>query len=474
MQKIIMKYIYLTAVLLFSFSSLASADQSQETVVDKLLDILEAKGIITESQHKDLKNELEVEKDTMKEQQQVVQKVKSREEKLPRVGYKNGFYLETPDEKFKLKLSGRFHADFKGYESSHPGDSTFLVRRARLAMSGTVYKYFDFKVESEFGKGTSGRLNDGYVNVRYFPQAQVKIGQYKQPYGFEEMTSDNYMDFIERSIANKIVPSRDVGLMLHGNLFKGILNYGISVANGYKINQSQDTDDHKDVIGRLVLSPFITMDNRFLKGLHIGGSVTYGEQESDKDDWWNSGEYKTAPGTTYLEFDDRVTQDGKRRRYGTELAWFLGPFSVKGEWMGLRMDDLWLGKKKTSFTADAGYIALSYFITGEEQPYKNGALGRVKLKNDFDPEKRTWGAWQIVARYGFFDADSDIFRKGFVDRRRYTDRAEVYTVGVNLYLNDMVRLMLNYVRTDFDKDILYRETYIDNEDVILGRFQLAW
>ena len=431
----------------------------EKSVSERIVEILKERGILKEEEYEELK--------------QLVENEKEEKATVPRVSFKRGFAVETPDENFKLKLSGRLHTDFKAYGSSLPGNSSFYVRRARLCMQGTLYKYFDFKVESEFGKGTSGRLTDGYLNVRYFPQVQFKMGQYKQPFSLEEVTSPNWIDFVEKSLANNLVPGRDVGVMLHGDLFKGFINYGIGIANGYRINQSQDTDDHKDVVGRVVFSPFIRWNN-LLKGLHLGGSFTYGEQESGSDEWWNKGEFKTAAGTRFLEFDDDVIHDGTRSRYSTELSWFLGPFSLKGEWMTLRMDDLYLGNQKEDLNADAGYISLSYFITGEQQPFKKGVLGRVIPKKNFDPDKKTWGAWQLVARYDFFDAERGIFKKGFANPRRYTDRAEAFTLGINWYLNDMVRVMFNYVRTEFDEDILYRNERIDSEDVFLGRFQLVW
>jgi len=458
------KIVILGLIPVFISSSLflvASAYPEEErSISERIVEILKERGILKEEEYEELK--------------QLAEKEKEEKATTPKVTFKRGFAIETPDENFKLRLSGRLHTDFKSYGSSHPGNSTFYVRRARFCVEGTLYKYFDFKVESEFGKGTSGRLNDGYLNVRYFHQFQLKMGQYKQPFSLEELTPDNWIDFVERSLANNLVPSRDVGVMLHGDLFQEVINYGIGLCNGYRINQSQDTDDHKDVVGRLIFSPFLRLNNRFLKGFHVGGSFTYGKQESDEDEWWNKGEFKTAAGTQFLEFDDDVLHDGTRRRYGTELSWFLGPFSIKGEWMTLRMDDLWSEGQKEDFRADAGYISLSYFLTGEHQPFKKGVVQRVIPKKHFDPHKKTWGAWQLVARYSFLDTERNIFKEGFADSKRYTDRAEAYTLGVNWYLNDMVRMMFNYVRTEFDEDILYRNERIDSEDVFLGRFQLVW
>lgn len=462
MKKVKLVILLLVLVVIPSFLLLgtpAYPDQDK-SASERIIEILKERGILKDDEYEELK--------------QLVEKEKEEKATAPKVTFKRGFTIETPDELFKLRLSGRFQGDFKAYESSNPGNSTFYIRRARLAMMGTFYKYYDFKVEADFGRRTSGRLTDGYLNFRFLPQLQLQMGQYKQPFSLEEVRSDNWIDFVERSLANNFVPSRDVGIMLHGDLFKGGVNYAIGLSNGYRINETQDTDDHKDVVGRVVFSPFLKLDNSLLKGLHFGGSFTYGKQESAKDDWWRKGEFKTEAGTTFLEFNDDVFHDGTRRRYGSELCWIAGPFSLKGEWMSLRMDDLRLGNRKKDFRANAGYISLSYILTGEQQPFKKGVVKRITPKKNFDPYKKTWGAWQLLARYGFLDAERDIFRSGFADPRRYTDRAEAYTLGVTWYLNDVVRMMANYVRTEFDNDILYRNERVDNEDVFLARFQLVW
>jgi DNA-directed RNA polymerase specialized sigma54-like protein len=73
--------------LLLSFSVPLQADQLQKTTVEKLLDILQEKGIITEKQYEELTEELGAEKKELEEQTKAVQEIQSREEKTPRVGY---------------------------------------------------------------------------------------------------------------------------------------------------------------------------------------------------------------------------------------------------------------------------------------------------------------------------------------------------------------------------------------------------
>ena len=142
---------------------------------------------------------IEEQKQVIEEQKKAVADAKSREEKMPDVGYKNGFYLETPDGNFSLKIGGRVDADMRLYNSDHPENNQFFVNRARIYLSGTLFKYYEFKIEPDFGKGTS-ELKDGFINVNYVPYAQFKVGQFKEPFSLERMASANYMDFVERSL----------------------------------------------------------------------------------------------------------------------------------------------------------------------------------------------------------------------------------------------------------------------------------
>lgn len=477
--------IYLLVAALFTMCVAVpvQGEEVQKTTVDKLLDILQEKGIITGEQYKDLKNELGAEKKVIEEQKQVIEEqkkavadAKRREEKLPHVGYKNGFYLETPDQQFTLKMGGRVDADMRLYNSDHPENDEFLLSRARIYLSGTLCKHLEYKVEADFGKGES-ELKDGFINANYVTYAQVKAGQYKVPFSLERMASANHIDFVERALpVDNLTPDRDLGIMLHGAYLPFGLSYGVGIFNGARANE-RDTDDHKDVALRIALSPFHQKGPLLVKGLHFGFSTTYGEQEmafpDDKDSFWSKGKLETAGDTKFFEFASGVAHDGKRQRLGTELAWVLGPLTLKGEWIRVDLEDLknQLGESH-DLSMNGGYVSLAWFLTGEEQQFdvSQAVFKRTKPKKIFDPSKGLWGAVQLVGRYESLNLSSGFFDHGYADRARYTDGAKGGTFGVNWYLNDMVRVMLNYNHIEFDDYVL--EADDDDEDVFLARFHL--
>ncbi len=283
-----------------------------------------------------------------------------------------------------LLLQGQFRA----FEANNPANNEFSMRTARLGLKGTIYRYYDFTLVGEFGKGQSDLL-DGYMGFNYVPSVRLRVGQFKQSFSLDWYTSASSRDFIELPLPiGNLTPDRDIGVMLHGDIGKGFLNYGLSVCNGTGKNTS-DTNDEKDVIARAVVTPFNTSKSAFLKGLHLGGGMTYGKQETARDEMRRKGKFQTAGETAFFQFEEDVFHNGGRTRYGAELAWIVGPFSLKGEWVRMDLDDLYVteGGSKDDFSIDGTYVSLSYILTGESQPFKDGTYRMIPPSKALIPRK---------------------------------------------------------------------------------------
>lgn len=454
--------------------SLGGTSLSQaKSVNEKILDILLESKIVTQDKYQELKKQVETE-----EAEVAKLRVAAEKKTTPgaKIDFKRGFSIESADGENNLRLSGRLQADYKQYLGTDPNNDSFFIRRARLALMGTFRKYYQFSVEPEFGQGSS-RLNDAFLNVKYVPYAQLIFGQFKVPFLMEELHSDNWIDFAERSLADNFAPSRDLGMMLHGNIAKDLIYYQLGIFNGLKLNVASDVDDQKDVAGRITIAPFSRLDTPFLKDFHIGGAFTTGIEHTTKPstDWWKSS-FKTAggAGTTFLQFQDTVVQNGNRTRLGGELAWLVGPVSLKSEYVTLQLNDLRNGNKSGSFTGNAGYASVGWFLTGEHEPWKNGLPQAITPKSPFVFGRGGTGAFQLLGRYEWLDMDKGLLTNGFVDGTKFTNKASGYTFGLTWYPNEVVRFMLNYTHTNFDQKINVSGTNLDYEDVIQTRFQIVW
>ena len=128
-----------------------------------------------------------------------------------------------------------------------------------------------------------------------------------------------------------------------------------------------------------------------------------------------------------------------------------------------------------SLDIDTWYAQAVWNVTGEAwaDMYKGGAWGGLKPKNDFNPNGSGWGAWQVGVRYSKFEADEGFRSTGSVGFLE----ADAWTLGVNFYPNANTRIMLNYVRSDFDKQdsaVAVNGRAIDDERAIITRVQWAF
>ena len=91
-MKSIFRILIIMVVVTFSFSLLGLRDaqaKEEKSVEDDILEILKEKGTISIEKYEELKKKVGEEK--------------AKESKKPRVGFKKGFSLETPDGNFKLQ-----------------------------------------------------------------------------------------------------------------------------------------------------------------------------------------------------------------------------------------------------------------------------------------------------------------------------------------------------------------------------------
>src|ERR1035437_10267639 len=144
----------------------------------------------------------------------------------------SGFTLASADTNFSISLHGLVQLDSRTFfQNAAQGVDGFILRRARPIISGTVFHDFDFLFVPDFG-GSSTVIQDAYLNYRYRPGLQVQAGKFKSPVGLEYLQSDTYLPFNERSLVTDLVPGRDLGVELHGDLFGGVVRYAAGIFNG--------------------------------------------------------------------------------------------------------------------------------------------------------------------------------------------------------------------------------------------------
>ena len=432
---------------------------------DKLLEILEQKGFLTEEEVKEVKGILTKE-----------------EEKEVKVVYEEGVHIRTNDKSFDMRIGGVIQTDLIAFSSHYPEDNDFDIRRARLFIEGRMFDYFGYKFEGEFEGASNDRLVDALINFDYFPYLQFQVGQFKEPFSLENLISDKYLPFNERSMAYYLTPARDVGLMIHGTMFGDMLNYGVGVFNGDGRDATRRSQkDDKEFTGRIVLKPFHKLDIPLINNLQLGGSFAYARLDTSD----LNVDIDTPGRTTFFEVNSRakfrVIQDvDDRRRFGFEMAYACGPLVLMGEYIRNDYHELLLSDEEVfDFSMKGWYAGMLLMVTGEKPVISKGVLEKIKPKNNFDIKGRKWGAWGIGFRYEQFEADQVVYDE-LVFEGQSVRRANSFTAALNWYLNSMVRFSLNYSRTTFAQPLFLGTSpegysyYRDTENVWVTRFQLEF
>jgi phosphate-selective porin OprO and OprP len=387
-----------------------------------------------------------------------------------------GLSSASGDSNFVFQLHGllqidnrTFFNDNDNHGKSLEGNDTFLLRRARPIFSGTVYKDFDFNFTPDFG-GSSVQIFDVYLNYRYAPWLQLRAGKFKVPVGLEELQSEPVTGFNERAFPTALMPNRDIGFQLWGDVADGRLSYAAGVFNGVgdgRTTANSDFEDHREFAGRLFLLPFKGTGLTALQnlGFGVGGS------------WGNTFSSATGLASAYLTdgqqqlfaYTNGVVANGEHWRVSPQGYYYWGPFGLLGEYV-ISHQKVSKGATTATLENTAWQIAGCWVLTGEEASYTG-----LTPKHPFDPRSSHWGALQLVARYADLDFDDHAFPI-FANPATSASEAKAWAVGLNWYLNKNIRVNASFSRTTFDGSINPKAATVvrQPEEVIFSRLQLAF
>ena len=375
-----------------------------------------------------------------------------------RVFYKTGLNFESGDGNFKVKLGGRIHDDWLWWLEPDDDvedavgrlDEGTEFRRARLFTSGTLFERVEFKAQYDFTDGDAD-FKDLWLGVKGIPIVNhIRVGQMKEPFGLEELTSSNTITFMERSTASEaFAPSRNTGLMVFDTALEDDrLWWGAGVF--------RDTDDFGDdpgggefnITAHLTGLPYWEDDGK--KMIHLGAAVS--RREANENRLRRRSRPEIHNGPRFVDTGNFAADD--EFLAGLEGALVYDGFSLQGEWM---IDAVNRERPSDDVTFTGGYIQASFWITGEHRPYKrsDGAFDRVKPIENFLGKEEGVGAWEVAIRWSTLDLTDDVIAGGELDG---------WTLGVNWHLNPQARWMLNLVVPDLDD--------VGTSSAMMMRFQI--
>jgi hypothetical protein len=310
---------------------------------------------------------------------------------------------------------------------------TFSVPLLVLSLQGSLLKDYQngnnvnylFSLQSING-GAPTAL-DAYIsynitpsNDNTQPQLVVSAGQFKKPFGLEPTTTEAYKPTINLAQFDQIngVGKRDAGIQLSGDLFPAIdfgNNYRVPLINYYAalINgvgpDALDTDNWKDVVGRIVINAPVDYNN-FFRGFSVGGSAYQG---------WSNLQKAGNP--------NNVVGVSQKQWFGLDAAYVRTPVGFTFEYFKGQNPNA-----ATDALGDITYTNVDSYLFDLFYNFGDKFVADYLNQNRYDD-------WYPKTYQPFFQYDR--YNYNTAGTNTGTD---VYTLGFNWFFGPTTKLQLNY------------------------------
>lgn len=265
--------------------------------------------------------------------------------------------IEIPSWLSNVKLSGYGMTQYQYSGQKDAESNSFNIRMARISLEGRIAGDFYWKTQIQFNGntstlGSSPRMVDLFAEWQKYEYFKVKIGQFKNPFTFENpmhpidqgfmgysQNVSKLAGFSDRA-GEHASNGRDIGLQFQGDFLKNangrnLLHYQIGVFNGQGTN-TKDVDQQKNVIGGVWVMP--------VSGMRIGAfgwTGSYARKGTWNDDEQGNIIYeKDAAGNSVLDKDGKPvketfsgTRNLNQNRYAFSFEYKQDGWTVRSEYI---------------------------------------------------------------------------------------------------------------------------------------------
>jgi phosphate-selective porin OprO/OprP len=343
-----------------------------------------------------------------------------------------GFKIKSADGKFAFELGGEIWIDKAiyrqdkdlGNNATELDDGTEL-RRARLSLGGKLHDDWGYAAEYDMA---SNEAKDMYIEYTGKKGVDIKIGNFKEPFSMEDMTSGKATIFMERALAvDAFAPGRNLGVGAFGGGKRWSLAGGVfGEAYDYDPPNGSEGDQGWGMTARGSYAPKLGGDQL----LHLGMSLSERTPpKQDRELRFRDG-LESHPADQDLIDTDDIDDVERLDRQGLEVAFASGPLLIQAERIGVSINRDIAAGPHLQFSG--WYLSASWMLTGEERDY-NGAKGRF---NRIKP-KGADTAWEIALRRSNLNLNDEDIDGGELQNT---------TLALNAYVNDNVRFRINMIR----------------------------
>lgn len=369
---------------------------------------------------------------------------------------------------YKLWFDTRVQADaaafFGEQDWADPIGNGTSIRRARFAVKTQIDNDWYGEIDMDMANGIF-ELKDAIIRYTGFKNWELEVGNFKEFFAIQRNNSSRYTQFMERPMAAQaFAPSRHLGINAKwsdkalwtsaGIFFQEIAG---SEERGYvEANNkltSADADEGVSYTAKVVYMPGWNKDNW---GLHLGAAYSFRTPKTSNEVFGSE------------RFSTRNSNSINRKKYidtgdiGPVEHYQIYTAELAGYWGGFRGEAVYIGNTTTlqvENLAGAGvnknmggwYVQGGYLLFGGQQRYDSNGAKFTRVKRG-----RSWGDVELCARVESINMNADMRLwndASFADAGKLImgGSAMAYALGVNYYINDHVKFVLNYQYNDNDQ-----------------------
>lgn len=353
------------------------------------------------------------------------------------------------DWDYRYGFGANLTYDIAYIDTAYPGKySDMGWRRVRLSHEGSFFdKDLFYEIEYSFLEGNhykdlyvgyEGKIKD--LKLKY----RIKAGNIKPPFGLEGYSSSKYNTFMENSLLDPFYEDRKLGveLLLH----RGKKDHQFNLFLAYltnSIDEREVIDIDAGFINRLYgrftycyeidKNHLLSTGFSFMNATMNDASIRYNQKaESD----WIHDNYVS----TRVKHIESITN------FGLEALYIYKRLGLQAEYIQSTMHAL------NDYTFKGYYLQASYFLTKDKKRFNQNTstIARIKTK----------GALELAARYSYLNLN---------DKDELGGTQRDYNFGLNYYINNEFKAMINYVVAEPKSD-----RYDGRLQLIQGRLQYAF
>ena len=361
--------------------------------------------------------------------------------------------LRSKDNNYKIWFDNRVQADAAVFWGAPEyadkiGNGT-SIRRARFAVKAQLTPNWYGEVDMDMANGVF-ELKDAIIRYDGIPNTEIQIGNFKEFFSIQRNNSSRYLQFMERPmIAQALAPSRHIGVNAKyaKNWFWGSAGAFFQTIDNLETRTFVE-DANKDFgvnsgisyTGKIVIMPGWDQKDW---GMHIAAAGSYRTPKAED-------EAVATKGIPSVRFSTRNSNSINRKKYidTDEISNvdhdLLYTAEYAGYWKALRWEAAYMADD--NFVIDAAspshlwgwYAQAGCLLFGGRQRYDSNGAKFTRVQRGKD-----WGDIELCARYEFIDFNG--LQSG------PAGAAEAYALGLNYYINNHCKIMVNYQYTNNDR-----------------------